>query len=127
MDKWIDDDNFFSNHREISSKYTLVSLLDDLPIGFAAWDPRNLPDFAVIGDNCILPEYKGLGYGKAQMQELVRQILPYNPRKIIVSTDESFIPARKMYEAVGFREIGRGVGELDNIIEYEMILEVCQQ
>jgi len=28
---------------------------------------------------------------------------------------------------VRFIEVGRGIGELDNIIEYEMILEVCQQ
>ena len=36
-----------------------------------AWDPRNLPEYAEIGDNGIRTEFKGKGYGKAQLYKAV--------------------------------------------------------
>ena len=49
-------------------------------------------------------DYRRRGYGTLQLREAVRRILTDRPRKIVVTTNTSLVPARKMYERVGFRK-----------------------
>ena len=35
--------------------------------GFGSWDPRQAPDYGIIGHNCVLPEFRGEGLGKQQI------------------------------------------------------------
>jgi ribosomal protein S18 acetylase RimI-like enzyme len=101
-EKWLADDKFFFDDLSIGDKYCFITTLNDEAIGFLAWDPRNLPEYAIIGDNCIIPKYKGKGYGKLQLQEAVNRIIQNDVKKIFVSTNNDLIPAQKMYESVGF-------------------------
>ena len=50
-------------------------------IGFVVWDPRNMPEYVEIGDNCIVPKHKGNGYGKLQLQEAINEIIINDVKK----------------------------------------------
>lgn len=61
-----------------------------------------MPEYVEIGHNCIASKYKSNGYGKLQLQEAINRISPNNVMKIIVTTNDNLIPAKRMYESVGF-------------------------
>lgn len=107
LSEWLRWDGFFSDRPDIADRCSFVTCVNGAPIGFIAWDPRELPERAEIGNNCIIPEYKGKGYGIAQLNEAVRRILDCGCKSIYVSTDINLLPARRMYERAGFREISR--------------------
>lgn len=104
-EKWRADEDFFFDNPVIGDKYCFVTTLNGEPIGFLAWDPRNLPEYAIVGDNCIIAKYKGKGYGRLQLQEAVDRITQRGARKIYVSTDNALISAQRMYESVGFKRL----------------------
>jgi len=99
---WQASDNFYFDNLQIADNYGFITTLNDEAIGFAFWDPRNMPEYAEIGHNCIASKHKGKGYGKIQLQEAVNRITQNDVRKIIVTTNEDLIPAQAMYESVGF-------------------------
>lgn len=123
---WKEYDDFFYNNKNIADKYGFITLLDDIPIGHISWDPRNRPNYVIIGHNCILTKYKGNGYGKLQLQEAIRRIKKYDVKKIIVTTNEFTVAAQRNYESVGFRKItNRENSETifaGDYIDYEMML-----
>ncbi|WP_349947564.1 GNAT family N-acetyltransferase [Lacrimispora sp. BS-2] len=73
------------------------------------WDPRNMPAYAEIGHNCIRTKHKGNGYGKLQLEEAINRICKIGAKKIIVTTNESLIPAQKNYESLGFQLIRKRI------------------
>jgi len=87
-----------------------VTSLGAQAIGFASWDPREFPDCGVIGHNCILPAFQGCGYGKAQIRRVLCVLWARGFAQARVTTGEHsfFVPAQRMYEACGFREVARG-------------------
>lgn len=91
-----------------------VSTFNEIPVGMASWDPRQRPH-AIIGYNCILPEYQNRGFGQAQIQEILRRLKEQGFKKVTVTTaDHSFFgAARKMYQACGFKENRRYCGTGD--------------
>ena len=99
---WQASDNFYFDNLQIADKYGFITTLNDEAIGFVFWDPRNMPEYAEIGHNCIASKHKGNGYGKIQLQEAVNRITKNDVRKIIVTTNDDLIPAQRMYESVGF-------------------------
>lgn len=99
---WQEFDDFFFDNLHIADKYGFITTLNDEAIGFASWDPRNMPEYAEIGHNCIASKHKGNGYGNIQLQEAINRITPNDVRKIIVTTNDDLIPAQRMYESVGF-------------------------
>ncbi|MEK5493935.1 GNAT family N-acetyltransferase [Paenibacillus sp. FSL R7-0297] len=100
--EWREFDNFFFDNLQIADKYGFITTLNGEAIGFVTWDPRNLPEVAEIGHNCIASAHKGKGYSKMQLQEAVNRILQKEVRKIIVTTNDDLVPARRMYESIGF-------------------------
>ena len=85
---WQAFENFFFDNLEIADKYGFITTLDEEAIGFVFWDPRNMPEYAEIGHNCVVSKHKGKGYGKLQLQEAVRRISQSEVRTIIVSTND---------------------------------------
>ena len=83
-----------------------ISTLNGEAVGMASYDPRQGPQAGIIGYNCILPEYQGKGFGKAQMEELLKRLKANGFKKVFVRTSEHpfFMKARKMYLACGFKE-----------------------
>lgn len=101
-DNWKESDNFFFENPDIADKYGFVTCLDNKPIGFICWDPRNRPEYVEIGHNGIRTKYKGKGFGKKQLQEAIRRINEYqNLKEIRVCTNSNLVAPRN-YESVGF-------------------------
>lgn len=103
---WKEYDEFFYDNLKFTDKCGFIMELGGEPIGHISWDPRNLPEYVIIGHNCILTAYKGRGYGKILLSEAIKRIKEYeNIRKIIVTTNESLISAQKNYEGAGFLKV----------------------
>jgi len=103
QEKWkTEADDFFFDNLHIANRCVFITTINGEPIGVVMWDPRKLPDKVEIGHNCIIPKYKGQGYGKVQMEEAIHRILEQGAKKITVSTNADLIPAQRMYESVGF-------------------------
>ena len=92
--------------------------------GFGSWDPRQAPDYGIIGHNCVLPEFRCRGLGRQQVLEILRRLQRIGVEKVMVSTCDHpfFIPSQRMYLACGFREVRRvswmqGPGQV--MIQYE--------
>ena len=105
-----------------------VACLDDRPIGFASWDPRQFPAYGVVGHNCILPTFRGNGYGTAQIHRMLDILRARGFQQARVTTGDHpfFVPAQRMYVACGFREIGRGLRDPRvalGMIDYERSLQ----
>ena len=107
---------------------TFITCLDGRPIGLASYDPRPGPELAIIGHNCILPDYQGQGFGRKQIAEILYRLKAQYFAKVTVTTSDHvfFIPAQKLYQACGFREARRFHQPPDSdcqTIEYEFELK----
>ena len=93
--------------------------------GFISWDPSNFPLYAIIGHNCVLPEYRNRGIGKHQVSSAVTRFMKYGFESAKVSTrrDPFFKYARKMYESCGFIECAPYRDDGENMIYYSIDLE----
>jgi len=123
LESWQQSDRNAFNNLETIGKCVLVTHVDNKPVGFFSWDPRNFPEYGVVGQNCVLPENKGKGYGKMQIEELLKIFKKAKCKKALVSTggSEFFLPAQRMYERLGFVETGKHLNEKwgFNEIDYE--------
>ena len=93
-------------------------------IGFASFDPRQAPEIGIIGHNCILPEFRGRGFGKQQIYEILDRFMILGIQKAKVTTNDNpfFVPAQRMYKSSGFHEIFREPWERDraqSLIHYQ--------
>jgi GNAT superfamily N-acetyltransferase len=126
-ENWEDFDRQAFAHPDSVGKCVFVSVLDDRPVGLASYDPRQEPRYGIVGQNCILPEFRGRGFGKLQILEVLRRLKDRGIATAQVTTSEHpfFAPARKMYESLGFQEVRRFPGGPDpgySVIELEMPL-----
>lgn len=130
-EKWDDFDRQSFAHPDTIGKCVFMSCLDDKSIGLASYDPRHGPRYGLIGQNCVLPEYRGRGFGKQQILEILRR---FRERKtgaarVTTSAHPFFIPANKMYQSLGFKETRRFIGGPDpryEVIELEIELSTAQ-
>ena len=101
------DDNTFDCPDSIG-QCVLISVLQNEPIGFFSWDPRRIPDEGEVGQNCIVPSHRGKGYGKLQIQEILKifRLRATQVVKAKTHNDPFFIPAQKTYLSCGFKEVG---------------------
>lgn len=115
---WKQFDNEAFNNEKIG-KHVLVSCINNKPIGFFSYDPRQKPT-GIIGHNCILPKYRKKGYGKQQINKLLKILAleGFNTIKVTTGDHPFFISAQKMYLALGFKEIKR---YKDEKIDYPVI------
>ena len=92
-------------HPQWLSRCVYITTIDNHPIGFTSFDPRQKP-IAYIGHNCILPKYRNKGLGRQQMNYLLASIRQQHFSKAVVSTrtSDSFASARKMYQGCGFQK-----------------------
>jgi len=121
--QWEQEDHNAFNYPLTIGKYVLFACMNNLPIGYCSWDDRQYP-VGIIGQNCILPQYQRRGYGRIQIELIIKMFRDKNFREIRVITGEHdfFIPAQKMYQKCGFQERRRINGDLFNLIElYKLI------
>jgi len=106
---WAAYDREVSQHPDTVGACGFVTCLEGRPVGFASWDPRGRPT-SVSGHNCVLPAFQGQGYGTAQIRRVLEILRTRGFEHVRVTTGDHpfFLPAQRMYEACGFREIARG-------------------
>jgi GNAT superfamily N-acetyltransferase len=123
-------DTFFYENPEIGENCSFVSEYEGIIAGMCCWDPRENPT-VIIGHNCILPKLRGKGLGAYQMMMALNHLKDNGFTKAKVSTGimDFFIPAQRMYESVGFKELSRDNPNtsnkllLYNCVYYEMELK----
>ena len=103
-----------------------ITLYDAKVIGFGSYDPRQRPELGIIGHNCILPEYRGQGFGKAQILKIVSIFRELGVKKVKVTTGEHpfFNSAQKMYTSCGFIETLRFSSQDLEFRQIDYILEI---
>jgi GNAT superfamily N-acetyltransferase len=124
QEKWDEYDREVFAYPDTVGACLFLTRVDGLIAGFASWDPRHAPEYAVIGHNCILPEFRGNGLGRGQINEVLRRFSALGVRSAKVSTCDHpfFVSAQRMYTACGFTEVRRIPWEeapAIGIIEYE--------
>ena len=120
------DKAVFENPDTVGACTFITSLGMDI-IGMASYDPRQAPEHAIIGHNCVLPQYRKNGYGKKQILEIIKRLKLRNVSRILASTSEHpfFEPAQKIYLSCGFTELERKKRQpqdQDKTIYYELKL-----
>jgi len=63
-----------------------------------------LPEFALVGDLCVLPEHRGHGIGRALLEAAERHATQSGARWLRVSALAANAAARALYAARGFAE-----------------------
>ncbi|MBN2537798.1 GNAT family N-acetyltransferase [candidate division WOR-3 bacterium] len=104
-----------------------VTCVGGEPIGLGSYEPCADGSAASVGHNCILPEFRRRGYGRRQLEEIVRRLREHRVERIAATTSEHpfFLPAREMYLSFGFAETGRRDGGPDpgfRLVDYELDL-----
>lgn len=124
---WEQFDREVFDHPDTVGSCVFLSWSGDQLVGFGSYDPRQAPVSGFVGHNCILPEFRGRGFGKQQMREILRRFRAKGIRTAKTCTlgGKKHIPANRMYLACGFQETNRQPWNRDasqTIIEYEMKL-----
>jgi aminoglycoside 6'-N-acetyltransferase I len=80
---------------------------DGVVVGFGlGWAERWVNDWQYhLYEMCISPEFQGQGHGRALLAELEKQSKAKGRVAIFLQTGAN-VPARKFYEACGFRDLG---------------------
>ena len=100
-----------------------VTYLGDTPIGYGSPHLTESPRLGFVGFNCILPEFRCRGYGRMQLDEIVRRLEACGVERIEATTSlhPFFLPARRMYVAYSFKESGThptGDGARHQLMDY---------
>lgn len=126
IDNWKKFDKDAFNNLNTIGKCVFITTIDNTIIGFGSFDPRQWPEVGIIGHNCILPEYRNQGYGRKQIQEIIKRFQENKFKSAKVSTGDHpfFLSSQKMYLSCGFKETGRIKKEDADFsqIEYELSL-----
>lgn len=125
INDWKEYDKEIFNKPDTVGNCGFVTYLDDVIIGFASWDPRKFPT-GLIGHNCILPQFRGNGYGRYQLNEIINRLKKLFFINALASTldNDFFCTAQRMYLTCGFKEIRRfsANDRMYKIIEYKILL-----
>jgi len=126
--KWEDFDRDAYAYPDTVAQCVFVTRLGDEPVGLASFDPRPGPAYGIVGQNCVLPEFRGHGYGKLQVLEVLRRLgdRGLKAARVTTSGHPFFAPALRMYRSLGFKDIRRRYGGPDpryRLIELELVLK----
>ena len=126
--KWDQFDREVFEHPKTVGACVFLSWSDDQLVGFGSYDPRQRPEFGIVGHNCVLTDFRCRGFGKQQIQEILRRFHEMGIELAKVTTNDHplFTPGQRMYTACGFRETGRHPWDGDpsqNVITYEKRLD----
>jgi GNAT superfamily N-acetyltransferase len=124
QDRWEQYDRDVFEQPATVGASLFVTRLNGSIIGFASWDPRHRPRLGIVGHDCILPEFRGRGYGREQIKEVLRRFRGMGIQTACATTCDHpfFVPAQHMYEACGFHEVRRIPSDRNScfvVIEYE--------
>jgi len=117
-----DDDVYAIEEAYLNNKGEfLIGEWDSVFVAMGALHHTN-PERAEIKRMRVVPEYQGRGLGQIILSELEARAHSMSYKILHLDTSVLQIPAQKLYEKNGFREVGRdNYGGLD-VILYEKLL-----
>lgn len=80
---------------------------------------RSGPEHAEIKRMRVHPDYQGRGFGQRIYEELETRARELGYKTLHLDTSVVQVPAQKMYEKNGFREVGRDIYQGLEVILYE--------
>jgi [ribosomal protein S18]-alanine N-acetyltransferase len=80
-------------------------------------------DEAHITSVTVAKSHRGLGYGREQMHQLNKLARDAGARTMTLEVRESNLPARRLYESLGFAPVGRRKGYYSRSGEDAIIME----
>jgi ribosomal protein S18 acetylase RimI-like enzyme len=80
---------------------------------------RTAPERAEIKRMRVHPDYQGRGFGQIILDELETRACALGYKTLHLDTSVLQIPAQKLYEKNGFREVGRDIYQQLEVILYE--------
>lgn len=96
----------------------LIGECDGLVVAMGALR-RTTPERAEIKRMRVLPDYQGRGYGQLILDELEARARALGYQVLHLDTSILQIPAQRLYEKNGFREVGRAFYRQLEVILYE--------
>ncbi len=95
----------------IDIKKVIVAEVAGRAVGFASYQLDDFTRIGTVDDNAVLPEFRGRGIGARLLARVLKQIEEAGMEFAQVSTglEESYTPARRMYERKGFTPLNRSV------------------
>ena len=105
-DEWKADDM-----RQIDVSQVVIAEVEGKPVGFATFHVNERTRIGSVGNNAVLPEYRGRGIG-GQLHACVLELIKEAGMEFAqVSTglEDHYEPARRMYERQGFKPLNRSV------------------
>jgi GNAT superfamily N-acetyltransferase len=123
---WRDYDGDIQSYPDTIGRAGFLSCVGDTVVGVGSWDPRRFPA-AQVGHNCILPAFRGQGYGAMQLKHMAMVLRAAGFTTAVARTGDVdfFAAARAMYERCGFvRTTTHPPGPLApfRVAEYELAL-----
>jgi len=106
---------FEYKHREIESfcrkhlDKVLVAEENGEITGYATYSLDEERAVGTAGNNAVKPEHRGKGVGSALHKAVLQKMRDSGMKIAVVTTMERDLPARRMYEKHGFREIARSI------------------
>jgi RimJ/RimL family protein N-acetyltransferase len=100
------DREVFANPSAIGA-CTMITSVAHRTVGVISYDPRQHPQYGIIGYNGVLPGHRRQGHGRRQVLEIVRILTArdFEAARVTTSLHPFFEPARRMYKACGFHEV----------------------
>lgn len=105
-DEWKADDM-----RTIDVKNVVIAEVDGTAVGFATLHVNERTRIGTVGNNAVLPEYRGRGIGGKLDARVLELIAEAGMEFAQVSTglEDCYEPARRMYERQGFEPLNRSI------------------
>jgi ribosomal protein S18 acetylase RimI-like enzyme len=103
---WDDDIYAIEEHYLNNQGEFLIGEYDGLLVAMGALK-RTSPERAEIKRMRVHPEYQGRGYGQLILDELEARARALGYQTLHLDTSILQLPAQKLYEKNGFREVGR--------------------
>ena len=105
-DEWKADDM-----RTIDINNVVIAEVDGKAVGFATYHVNEETRIGTVGNNAVLPEYRGRGIGGRLDARVLEFIAEAGMEFAQVSTglEDCYEPARRMYERQGFEPLNRSI------------------
>ena len=97
--------------RTVDVSRVIVAEVDGRAVGFAVYELDGATGIGTVSDNAVLPAYRGRGIGGRLLAFVLGLMEEAGMEFAQVSTglEDSYAPARRMYEGQGFEPLYRSV------------------
>ena len=99
---------------ETNPNQFFVAELEGKVVGYAMYSINTETKIGVVLDNAVSPDFSGQGIGGILHRKVLNAMKDSGMEiaKVTTGTDDSFAPARKLYERHGFKEVQRHIDYL---------------